>query len=152
MADPRDIVERFVGAFYGGDAPTARRYLADDLSFVGPGATFSAADDFLRASAHVAPGVRAVERRKVFVDGQDVCVVHDLVLNHRAGTGEDAGGWTFVSSPVNVAVVGKQMAACWQWRQRTSGRVPERRQRAGAADWFGRSLMRPRAVSLVVQC
>lgn len=91
MADPRDIVERFVGAFYGGDAPTARRYLADDLSFVGPGATFSAADDFLRASAHVAPGVRAVERRKVFVDGQDVCVVHDLVLNHRAGTLPVAG-------------------------------------------------------------
>ncbi len=86
MADARDIVDRFVGAFYGGDIPTGRQYLADDLSFVGPAATFRSADDLLRASAHVAPGVRAVEQRKVFVDGPDVCIFHDLVLDHRVGT------------------------------------------------------------------
>lgn len=84
MADPKMIVERFVAAYYGGDRPTARRYLADDLSFAGPAATFSTADDFLRASAHVARGVQAVTTRKLFVDGPDVCLFHDLVLDHGA--------------------------------------------------------------------
>jgi YHS domain-containing protein len=81
MAHARDIVEPFFRAFYAGDTHTARRYLRDDLSFSGPAASFASADDYLRASHHVGTLVRAVETRKVFADGADVCVFYDLLTN-----------------------------------------------------------------------
>lgn len=81
MANARDIVEQFFSAFYRGDDQTARQYLADDLSFSGPAATFSTADEYLKVSGHVGRMAKGVERRKVFVDGPDVCIFFDLVID-----------------------------------------------------------------------
>jgi len=75
-----DIVRAYLDAFYHGDALTARHYLADDLSFAGPNATFHSADDYLRLTAHVAAGVRAVERQRLFVDGPEAAVFYDLLV------------------------------------------------------------------------
>jgi MerR family transcriptional regulator, copper efflux regulator len=86
MATARDVVEQYLNAFYSPNHQTARRYLADDFSFSGPAASFSSPDEFLKVSGHVSHGVRAVQQRKVFVDGPDVCVFYELVLNHRVGT------------------------------------------------------------------
>lgn len=85
MIDPLRIVDDFHDAFYRGDTQAARRWLADDLSFTGPAASFTGADAYLKASAHVAHGVKGIEKHKVFVDGADVCVLYDLVLDHRVG-------------------------------------------------------------------
>jgi Cu+-exporting ATPase len=81
VTNAREIVERYLGAFWGGDSATARRYLADDLSFAGPAATISGADAYLRASEHARRGARGVETRQVFTDGQDVCVLYELLLD-----------------------------------------------------------------------
>jgi YHS domain-containing protein len=81
MGNARDIVEQFFRAFYAGQTQTARRFLRDDLRFSGPAASFASADEYLRASEHVASMVRAVETRKVFADGADVCVFYDLLTN-----------------------------------------------------------------------
>jgi hypothetical protein len=70
MTTPRDIVERFLGTVYAANSDMARQYLADDVSFVGPSATFNSADQFLKTAAHVA-AVRATHIRKVSVDGAD---------------------------------------------------------------------------------
>jgi YHS domain-containing protein/ketosteroid isomerase-like protein len=75
-----DIVRAYLDAFYHGDVHAARRYLADDLSFAGPNATFHSADDYLRVTAHVAAGVRAVELQHLFVDGPDVAAFYDLLV------------------------------------------------------------------------
>jgi len=80
MANARDIVERYFDAFWSGDSQTARRYLADDLTFVGPAAEFSSADVYLRASEHARRAVKGVETRKVFVDDTDVCVLYTLLM------------------------------------------------------------------------
>jgi YHS domain-containing protein len=64
---------------------TARQYLANDLSFTGPSASFTSAEAFLRASAHVGSSVRTVHIHKLFVDGSDVAVFHELGLGHANG-------------------------------------------------------------------
>jgi Cu+-exporting ATPase len=81
VTNAREIVERYFGAFWGGDSATARRDLADDLAFAGPAATISGADAYLRASEHARRAVNGVETRKVFADGQDVCVLYELLLD-----------------------------------------------------------------------
>jgi len=82
VANAADIVHKYLSAFYGGDLQTARQYLADDMSFSGPAATFAGADAYLRATQHVMHAVNGVEKRKVFVDGPDVCVIYDLLIDH----------------------------------------------------------------------
>jgi hypothetical protein len=53
----------------------ARRYLADDLSLLGPGAAFKTADaSSLKASEHARWAVKAVVEQKVFAEGPDVCI------------------------------------------------------------------------------
>jgi SnoaL-like domain len=84
MANAQDIVEQYFSALYGRETQTARQYLADDLSFSGPAATFSSADQYLRATAHAVEAVRRVEKRKVFVDGPDVCMFYDLHIDQPA--------------------------------------------------------------------
>jgi YHS domain-containing protein len=86
MTEPRDVVERYLDAYYGGDAQAARRYLADDLAFTGPGAAYSTADEYLRASAHAMRLMKGAATHKVFVDGPDVGVFHDLRLDHPVGS------------------------------------------------------------------
>lgn len=85
MNDAGRIVEDYLHAFYAG-AAGARKLLADDFSFVGPSARFDGADAFLKASAHVAPGVTRIEIDKLFVDGDDVAAFYVLHLDHRVET------------------------------------------------------------------
>lgn len=86
MPTPISVVDAFIAALYGGDPATARTYLADDCRFTGPAAEYASAEAYLRASAHVAPLVKCIERRVAVTEGSDVCVVHDLQLNHNVRT------------------------------------------------------------------
>jgi YHS domain-containing protein len=86
MSNPKAIVERYIGALYGGDSGTARQCLADDVSFQGPAATFSGADAYMKASAHAVRGVKRLETHKVFVDGTDVAVFYDMYVDHPVGS------------------------------------------------------------------
>lgn len=86
MTDARAIVERYFGAFWGGDTHTARRCLADDLSFSGPGAAFTSADAYRRASEHARRVVKGVEKRKVFADGPDVGTFYSVLMEGPVGS------------------------------------------------------------------
>src|SRR5262245_26797289 len=86
MSNPKAIVERYIGALYGGDGGTARRCLADDVSFQGPAAKFSGADAYMKASAHAVGAVKRLETHKVFVDGPDVAVFYDMHVAHPVGS------------------------------------------------------------------
>jgi hypothetical protein len=62
------------------------RILADDLYFNGPLDTFQRADDLIRAVNRLGPIAKEIRPRKIFPDGQNVCIVYDMVTVHPAGT------------------------------------------------------------------
>jgi ketosteroid isomerase-like protein len=89
-SDAKAVAGRFFEAWTTGDFDTARSLLHDDVSFAGPLDRFDSADAYIAALSGLSPMVRAVEERKVFVDGDDVCVIYDLVTNSPAGTAPTA--------------------------------------------------------------
>jgi hypothetical protein len=78
MPSTADVAETFIAAWTSKDFNRARALLHDDLSFQGPIDTFSDADSYLRAIQGLSQIVTGVDRHKVFVDGDDVCVIYDL--------------------------------------------------------------------------
>jgi YHS domain-containing protein len=98
------VVERFRKALYEGDSPTARRLLADDLSFDGPAAHVTGAEAYLRATAHAVAAVQRVETRKVFADDADVAVFYDLHLNHPTVPSITIADWFHVEGDRIVSI------------------------------------------------
>ncbi len=78
MADPKQVAEGFFDAWTSKDFERARRLLHDDVSFEGPIDSFSDADGYLTSLRQLSGIVTGAEKRKVFVDGDDVCVIYDL--------------------------------------------------------------------------
>jgi hypothetical protein len=81
-----EIVESYRAALGKGDFATARKLMQDDMSFQGPFDTFNKADDYLEATRRLASSIQRIDLKKVFVDGDDVCVLYDMVTNTPAGT------------------------------------------------------------------
>jgi hypothetical protein len=77
MADPRQVAEGFFDAWTSKDFERARRLL-HDVSFEGPIDSFSDADSYLASLRQLSGIVTGAEKQKVFVDGDDVCVIYDL--------------------------------------------------------------------------
>jgi hypothetical protein len=69
-----------------GDFATARKYLHDNLSFRGPIDAFDRPEPYLQALEKLHKVVERVDMKKMFVDGNDVCLLYDLVTNTPAGT------------------------------------------------------------------
>src|SRR6266513_3406376 len=86
MTKAKDIVMAFQKALGKGYMAGARTYLHDDLSFVGPFEAFQRPEPYLEALGKLHPIVARVEPRRTFVDGDDVCVLYDMVTNTPAGT------------------------------------------------------------------
>jgi ketosteroid isomerase-like protein len=84
--DATEIVARYHEAWKRQDFDAARAQLHDDLSFRGPFDTFERADDFIRAVAGLAPIVAGIELRRTFANGDEVCLLYDMVTNTPAGT------------------------------------------------------------------
>lgn len=78
MADAGQVAEGFFDAWTGKDFQRARGLLHDDVSFEGPIDSFSDADSYLASLRQLSGIVTGAEKRKVFVDGDDVCVIYDL--------------------------------------------------------------------------
>jgi ketosteroid isomerase-like protein len=78
MTDAGQVAEAFFAAWTRKDFDRARSLLHDDLSFRGPIDTFTDADSYLRAIRQLSQIVTGAHRRKIFVDGDDVCVLYDL--------------------------------------------------------------------------
>ena len=78
MAKSAQVAESFLDAWTTKDFERARTLLKDDLHFEGPIATFDDADSYLNTLKGLAQMVTGLDKLKVFVDGDDVCVVYDL--------------------------------------------------------------------------
>ena len=86
MAKPADIVQKFLGALGKGDFVAARKYLDDHLSFQGPIDTFQKPEPYMESLKKLHPIIERIEMKKMFVDGDDVCLLYDIVTKTPAGT------------------------------------------------------------------
>ena len=83
---PAEVVQQFYRALERKDFVTLRACLHDSFSFRGPIDTFNSVSPYLQAIQGLSTIVNRVELHKMFVDGNDVCVLYDLVTNGPAGT------------------------------------------------------------------
>jgi len=86
MVAAKDVVGGMQAAMAKDDWAGARKFLADKIHFVGPFESFTSPDDYLAALRKLHPIVERVEMRKMFVDGDDVALLYDMVTNTPAGT------------------------------------------------------------------
>src|ERR1700730_2880410 len=86
MANAGQVVHGFTQAMSAGDLTAARQYLHDDLSFRGPFDQFDNPEPYLRAVGKLFTMVQRVDMKRMFVAGDDVCLLYDLVTNTPAGT------------------------------------------------------------------
>jgi len=86
MSKAAEIVQSFKQALAKGDVAAARKLLHDDLSFRGPIDAFDKPEPYLAALAKLHPIVQRVDVKKLFADGNDVCMLYDMVTNTPAGT------------------------------------------------------------------
>ena len=85
-ANTSEIVESYRVALDKGDFATARTLMQDNMSFQGPLDTFHTADQYIQAITKLASIIQRIDVKKVFIDGNDVCVLYDMVTNTPAGT------------------------------------------------------------------
>jgi ketosteroid isomerase-like protein len=78
MAGSAEVAEGFFSAWTSKDFQRARSLLHDDVSFEGPIDRFSDADTYVASLQQLSGIVTGTETQKVFVDGDDVCVIYDL--------------------------------------------------------------------------
>ena len=78
MADSAHLAEEFLDAWTTKDLERARTLLKDDLHFEGPIDTFDDADSYMASLTQLSGIVTGAEKLKVFVDGDDACIVYDL--------------------------------------------------------------------------
>jgi hypothetical protein len=72
----RELVDELLDAIERHDYERARGLLADEgFSYESPISSFTSADDFVQHFSLMAGILHKIERRKVFVDGQELCHV-----------------------------------------------------------------------------
>ena len=87
MDDARTVGEQYFEAWTGKDFETARSLPQDDLAFRGPFESFDRADDFMPSIQRVSQGLlQRVGNRRVFADGDDVCIAYDFVAPPPVGS------------------------------------------------------------------
>jgi limonene-1,2-epoxide hydrolase len=86
MTNAFEIVESYRTALERGDFGAARKLMHDDMAFQGPLDTFTTADQFLTVRKELAAIIQRIDVKKTFVDGDDVCVLYEMVTNTPAGT------------------------------------------------------------------
>lgn len=77
-----EIVNGYLGAIGARDFERARRFLADrGFSNRSPISSFDDADAFVADLSRVGAILERMERRRMFVDGNEVCVILDYVTH-----------------------------------------------------------------------
>ncbi len=86
MTNTADVVQGFMKAMEEGDFAQARGFLADRFSFQGPIDTFNRPEQYLESLKKLQGIIERVEMKKVFVDGDDACLLYDMVTRTPVGT------------------------------------------------------------------
>jgi hypothetical protein len=82
----KEVVMGYKDALGSGDWKAARNFLKDDMKFKGPIAEYDKPEPLIEDLKRLHDIVKSVDMKKVFVDGDDVCLLYDLVTDTPAGT------------------------------------------------------------------
>ena len=77
--DPKTIATRCLAAWSSGDLSTTRVLLDDEVTFVGPLGATEGADAYIEGIQGMVKIVEKVDQHSVFGEGEDVCVIYDLI-------------------------------------------------------------------------
>ena len=83
---PTEVVQQFYQALERKDFNALRACLHDSFSMREPFHTFNSVSPYLQAIQGLSTIVNRIEALKMFADGNDVCVLYNLVTNSPAGT------------------------------------------------------------------
>ena len=83
--DRRTLTLAYLSAVAAQDYGTLEQLLAPDVQFHGPAMSRSTAADFLAALKRLAAIHVRNEVKRVFADGDEVCVIYDFVTDTTAG-------------------------------------------------------------------
>jgi ketosteroid isomerase-like protein len=89
--DPKLVASRCLEAWSKGDFDAARALLDEHVQFTGPLGHTEGVDDYIEGVRGLARAITAVEQRRIFGEGDDVCIVYDLVTKTKAGSVPTAG-------------------------------------------------------------
>ena len=81
MANASKIVSDYQQALGKGDFAAARKLVHDNLLFQGPMDTFHSPEPYFEALKKLRPIIQRIDTKKIFADGNDVCVLYDMVTN-----------------------------------------------------------------------
>lgn len=113
----KDIVSGYQRALGDGDWKAARAFLKDNMAFNGPLAAYNTPEPYLEDLKKLHPIVKEIEVRKSFVDGDDVCVLYDLITDTPASKAF-VSEWFHVEGDkiVSIKVVfdARPFAAMWE--------------------------------------
>ncbi len=74
----KDIVMEYLQAAERRDFQSARGYLSDNISYVGPLNSFDRSEPYLKYLEHL--NLPKLDIKKEFADSNDVCILHELTL------------------------------------------------------------------------
>lgn len=80
------IATKSLQAWTTGDFAKTRALCHDDVTFVGPLGTADGVEDYMNGVRGLSKIVKTAEPQKILVDGEDVCIIYDLVTDTPAGT------------------------------------------------------------------
>ena len=84
-ADRKSLTLQYLQAVGSRDCAKAEHLLAPDLRFRGPSMTRSTAADFIAALKRLSAIHVRNDVKRIFVDGDEVCVIYDFVTDTAAG-------------------------------------------------------------------
>src|SRR5262249_57641575 len=64
----------------------ARQLVKNNLFFQGPNDAFHSPEPYFEALKQLHPIIQRIDMQKIFADGNDVCVLYDMVTKTPAGT------------------------------------------------------------------
>jgi ketosteroid isomerase-like protein len=86
MTDHKKLAEAYVDAVAKKDVATLLELLAPDVRLAGPTTTYESAGALITAVTSLAAIHVRNDIQRVFVDGDEVCVIYDFVTDTSAGT------------------------------------------------------------------
>ena len=86
MANTRKIATDFLQALQSSDFTAARGLLRDDLIFRGPIDAFQSPEPYIESLKKLHPIIQRINVKRIFADGDDACILYDMVTNTPAGT------------------------------------------------------------------
>lgn len=102
-AEPRAVARMCLAAWTSGDLERTRSLLADEVSFAGPLGTTRGVDAYIDGIRKMAEIVERADERTAFAEGDDVCIIYDLVTRTPPASISTAG-WYKVRDGKVVAV------------------------------------------------